>query len=85
MTPTQGFVAPTYEAVSDDSLRLGITRFTNPFNALGWPALALPCGVADHGLPASIQLVGRAGADALVLGAGIALERTLVPRSRETG
>ena len=73
----QGFVAPTYEAVSDDSLRLGITRFTNPFNALGWPALALPCGVAEHGLPASIQLVGRTGADALVLGAGIALERAL--------
>ena len=80
LTPTQGFVAPTYEEVTDDSLRLGITRFTNPFNALGWPALALPCGQAEHGLPASVQLVGRAGADALVLGAGIALERALVPR-----
>ena len=80
LTPTQGFVAPTYEEVTDDSLRLGITRFTNPFNALGWPALALPCGQAEHGLPASVQLVGGAGADALVLGAGIALERALVPR-----
>jgi hypothetical protein len=27
-----------------------------------------------------VQLVGGAGADALVLGAGIALERALVPR-----
>ena len=74
LTPTQGFVAPTYEDAADDSLRLGITRFTNPFNALGWPALALPCGLAEHGLPASIQLVGRSGADALVLAAGLALE-----------
>ena len=74
LTPTQGFVAPTYEDAADDSLRLGITRFTNPFNALGWPALALPCGPAEHGLPASIQLVGRSGADALVLAAGLALE-----------
>jgi aspartyl-tRNA(Asn)/glutamyl-tRNA(Gln) amidotransferase subunit A len=74
VTPTQGFVAPTYEDAADDSLRLGITRFTNPFNALGWPALALPCGPAEHGLPASVQLVGRPGADALVLAAGSALE-----------
>ena len=74
LTPTQAFVAPTYEQAADDSYRIPITRFTNPFNALGWPALALPCGPAEHGLPASVQLVGRPGADALVLAAGSALE-----------
>jgi aspartyl-tRNA(Asn)/glutamyl-tRNA(Gln) amidotransferase subunit A len=74
LTPTQGFVAPTYEEAADDSLRGTITGFTNPFNALGWPALALPCGTAEHGLPASIQLVGRPGEDAAVLAAGLALE-----------
>ena len=74
LTPTQAFVAPTYEEAADDSVRIPITRFTNPFNALGWPALALPCGPAEHGLPASIQLVGRSGADSVVLGAGLALE-----------
>jgi len=74
LTPTQAFVAPTYEEAADDSVRIPITRFTNPFNALGWPALALPCGRAEHGLPASIQLVGRSGADSVVLGAGLALE-----------
>jgi Asp-tRNA(Asn)/Glu-tRNA(Gln) amidotransferase A subunit family amidase len=74
VTPTQGSVAPTYEEAADDSLRAGITSFTNPFNALGWPALALPCGTAEHGLPASIQLVGRPGEDAHVLAAGAALE-----------
>ncbi|MDP9344361.1 MAG: amidase family protein, partial [Actinomycetota bacterium] len=74
LTPTQGFVAPTYEDAADDSLRLGITRFTNPFNALGWPALALPCGPAEEGLPASVQLVGLSGSDSLVLAAGSALE-----------
>jgi aspartyl-tRNA(Asn)/glutamyl-tRNA(Gln) amidotransferase subunit A len=77
MTPTQGSVAPTYEEAADDSLRAGITSFTNPFNALGWPALALPAGPAEDGLPASIQLVGRRGDDALVLGAGLALEAKL--------
>jgi aspartyl-tRNA(Asn)/glutamyl-tRNA(Gln) amidotransferase subunit A len=78
LTPTQAFVAPTYEEAANDALRNGITRFTNPFNALGWPALALPCGPAEHGLPASVQIVGRPGADALVLAAGLALEQELV-------
>src|SRR3954471_18215664 len=74
LTPTQGFVAPTYEEAADDALRGTITSFTNPFNALGWPALALPCGTAEAGLPASIQLVGRPGEDAAVLAAAVALE-----------
>jgi aspartyl-tRNA(Asn)/glutamyl-tRNA(Gln) amidotransferase subunit A len=77
VTPTQGFVAPTYEEAADDSLRGTITGFTNPFNALGWPALALPCGTAEHGLPASVQLVGRPGEDAVVLAAGLAVEAAL--------
>ena len=33
--------------------------------------------LAEDGLPASVQLVGRPGADALVLGAGLALEAAL--------
>lgn len=51
-----------------------------PFNTLGWPALALPCGPAEDGLPASVQLAGRPGDDALVLAAGEALERGLAGR-----
>ena len=54
-----------------------LTRFTYPINVLGWPALALPCGRAEDGLSASVQLVGRPGDDALVLAAGSALERSL--------
>jgi Asp-tRNA(Asn)/Glu-tRNA(Gln) amidotransferase A subunit family amidase len=77
VTPTQPFVAHTYEEALDDRLRHRRLPFTNPFNALGWPALALPCGEAEHGLPASIQLVGRPGDDALVLAAGAALESLL--------
>jgi Asp-tRNA(Asn)/Glu-tRNA(Gln) amidotransferase A subunit family amidase len=74
-----GFVAPA--AFSDDLVdRDAIIRLTYPFNALGWPALALPCGPAEDGLPASVQLVAPAGHDARVLGAGLAVERHLAAR-----
>ncbi len=78
VTPTLAFVAP--RASSDEfEIRERVIRFTLPFNALGWPALALPCGLAEDGLPASLQIVGRPGDDALVLAAGSALERRLGP------
>ena len=48
---------------------------TYPFDCTGWPALALPCGPAEDGLPASLQLVGKPGEDALVLAAGASLVR----------
>ena len=69
LTPTLPCVAPP-TGVGDLALRSTLTRNTLPVNALGWPALALPCGAAEDGLPASVQLVARAGADALVLAAG---------------
>ena len=73
VTPTLLFVAPPYADELD--LREDAIRFTFPFNVLGWPALALPCGPAEDGLPASVQLVGRD--DALVLAAGELLEASL--------
>jgi aspartyl-tRNA(Asn)/glutamyl-tRNA(Gln) amidotransferase subunit A len=69
VTPTLRFVAPA-TGIGDLELRRDLVRFTYPFNALGWPALALPCGAAENGFPASVQLVGRPGDDARVLAAG---------------
>jgi aspartyl-tRNA(Asn)/glutamyl-tRNA(Gln) amidotransferase subunit A len=76
LTPTLGFVAPRRGA-DELELRESVIRFTFPFNSLGWPALALPCGAAEDGLPASVQLVGRPGDDARVLAAGSAAEPIL--------
>ncbi len=81
VTPTLAFVAPP--AIRDDlEIRDAVIRFTYPFNALGWPALALPCGPADDGLPASVQLVAPTGEDARVLAAGSLLELGLVAQVR---
>ena len=76
VTPTLAFVAPPAD-VDEPASRDRFVRFTYPFNVLGWPALAVPCGAAEDGLPASIQIVGREGADGLVLAAGLALEAAL--------
>jgi aspartyl-tRNA(Asn)/glutamyl-tRNA(Gln) amidotransferase subunit A len=72
LTPTLASVPPPADVVETE-IRSELTRFTFPFNALGWPALAVPAGLAEDGLPASVQLVGRSGDDALVLAAGLAL------------
>jgi aspartyl-tRNA(Asn)/glutamyl-tRNA(Gln) amidotransferase subunit A len=83
ITPTLAFVAPP--AIRDDlAIRDAVIRFTFPFNALGWPALALPCGPAEHGLPASVQLAAPAGEDARVIAAGLLLERGLADELRRS-
>jgi aspartyl-tRNA(Asn)/glutamyl-tRNA(Gln) amidotransferase subunit A len=76
LAPTLPFVAPS-AAVVEIEIRGEMTLFTFPFNAFGWPALALPCGAAEDGVSASLQVVGRPGADATVLAAGSALESAL--------
>jgi aspartyl-tRNA(Asn)/glutamyl-tRNA(Gln) amidotransferase subunit A len=73
LTPTLPCVAPLY----GEGDRMVLTKLTALFNLIGWPALALPCGAAEDGLPASIQLAAPTGFDSLVLAAGAALEREL--------
>jgi len=80
VTPTLALVAPSVGGSDDDALRFRILERTYPINAVGWPALALPCGPAEDGLPASVQLVGRPGADALVLAVGSLAEAALLSR-----
>jgi Asp-tRNA(Asn)/Glu-tRNA(Gln) amidotransferase A subunit family amidase len=50
------------------------TRYTNPFNALGWPAVSVPFGEGSGGLPFGTQIVGRPWADGEVLRVAAALE-----------
>jgi len=76
VTPTVLLVAPPADA-DELALRLPATDHTYPFSSLGWPALALPCGPAEDGLPASIQLAAPRGEDARVLAAGGLLESLL--------
>jgi Asp-tRNA(Asn)/Glu-tRNA(Gln) amidotransferase A subunit family amidase len=76
LTPTMPMVAPRV-GIGDLALRERMISLTRPFNALGWPALALPCGPGEDGLPASLQIAARPGDDALVLAVGESLETAL--------
>jgi aspartyl-tRNA(Asn)/glutamyl-tRNA(Gln) amidotransferase subunit A len=62
-------IAPPPVDVDELTVREAMIRFTFPFNCLGWPALSIPLGHT------SVQIVGRAGDDGLVLAAGLSLER----------
>jgi aspartyl-tRNA(Asn)/glutamyl-tRNA(Gln) amidotransferase subunit A len=63
-----------------DGVKCGITRqgwtsYQYPFNLTGHPALALPSGFGVDGLPTSVQIVGRWGAETDVLRLGALLEQ----------
>jgi aspartyl-tRNA(Asn)/glutamyl-tRNA(Gln) amidotransferase subunit A len=48
---------------------------TYPFNLTGQPAISVPCGFTDDGLPVGLQIAGRRHADAAVLRAAAAYEQ----------
>lgn len=71
--PTLPIPAPLVGAVSvqvgdtQQPVRNMMLRLTQLFNITGHPAISLPCGVTDAGLPCGLQLVGaRGGTDELL-------------------
>jgi amidase len=50
------------------------SRFTVPMDFAGLPTLSLPCGLSEAGLPLSLQFVGHALSEPLLVQAGEAYE-----------
>jgi aspartyl-tRNA(Asn)/glutamyl-tRNA(Gln) amidotransferase subunit A len=73
LTPTVPITAPRIEGPIDGAL---ILRNTWPFNAAGTPAISIPCGVNQTGLPIGLQLVSRRQHDRLLLGAARRFEES---------
>ncbi|GMA61777.1 amidase [Alicyclobacillus fastidiosus] len=61
-----------------------MTRFTNPWNLSGMPAISIPGGIVD-GLPFGLQLVGRFGKDARLLQIAARVEQALTDWNETTG
>jgi aspartyl-tRNA(Asn)/glutamyl-tRNA(Gln) amidotransferase subunit A len=56
--------------------RLGVfTRLARPFNYLGLPALAMPCGFSADGVPLSYQLVGPSFGEEVLFAIGHAYQQ----------
>ncbi len=83
LTPASPVVAPL---IDDPYVELGgqrvdartaISRYLRSINFLGLPAMALPCGTGDQGMPVALQLVGAFAEDEFVLRAATEIEKTL--------
>ena len=64
-----------YDAPFKDDAEVSLTHY---WNWTGFPVVALPAGIGRGGLPVSVSLVGRPGADWDLLAAGAALQAQLV-------
>lgn len=54
-----------------------LLKLTSPFNYSGNPALSVPCGMSESGLPIGVQLIGRHGDEETLYQFGYALESEL--------
>ncbi|MEX0447674.1 amidase [Xenorhabdus sp. SGI246] len=62
--------------------KLTDSMFAYPFNITGQPAISLPLGWSDDGIPIGIQLVGRYGDEATVLQVSAQLEQAMPWKGR---
>jgi hypothetical protein len=72
VTPTTAF--PAFP-INSKSPQTDMRSLTRPVSLTGLPALAVPCGFTQAGLPISLQLIGRAWEESLVLRIGHAYEQ----------
>ena len=73
--PTVPVTAFGLDEMLDDPLSIYLLDiYTIPANLTGIPALSIPCGFGDNGMPIGIQLMAPAFMDQLILGAGITFQ-----------
>jgi Asp-tRNA(Asn)/Glu-tRNA(Gln) amidotransferase A subunit family amidase len=80
VTPTTPIPAPAIAKLREnpDELRpheLILLRNTRPFNVWGLPAISVPCGFTQGGLPIGLQIAGPHGREDLVLRVAFAYEQ----------
>ena len=58
-----------------DKVAVAACPYTWPWNVLGWPALNVPAGMTESGLPLGAQLLGRANAEPQLVALAAQLEQ----------
>jgi 2-dehydropantoate 2-reductase len=77
--PTMAYVAPPEDPPFGTPEGDVEARFTGPCNLARIPAVTLPCGAAEHGLPAALQLMAPVDQEPLLLSVADAYEK-VAPR-----
>jgi aspartyl-tRNA(Asn)/glutamyl-tRNA(Gln) amidotransferase subunit A len=80
--PTTIIAAPRADSVTLDDPTVGLSRLTLPTDSTGQPAMSVPCGFTDSGLPLGLMIVGRHFDEATVLRAAHAFEQAAGVSSR---
>ena len=79
-----GYYDMTLDVEAYDDTRMGPDCcFTAPFNASGSPAVSLPLGMSNDGLPIGVQFVGRDADEATLLALAAQLEEAVPWRDRQ--
>ncbi len=60
MAEVDALALPAAPGPAPDTSTTGDARFNSPWSHAGVPAVSMPCGVTDLGLPIALQLVGEA-------------------------
>jgi amidase len=80
VTPTLPRTVPPLNTLGVDLATAGdeymdFVNFTFPYNCTGQPAISLPLGMDNAGLPIGVQLVGAPRGEAVILGLAAQLEQ----------
>jgi aspartyl-tRNA(Asn)/glutamyl-tRNA(Gln) amidotransferase subunit A len=81
--PTVPFPAPEVAGMDYSNAIRAIPKFTSVFAAAGAPALALPCGFTETGMPLSMELAAAPFAEETVLRLGHAFQQVTSHHLRE--
>jgi aspartyl-tRNA(Asn)/glutamyl-tRNA(Gln) amidotransferase subunit A len=74
LTPTAVATAPPIEGAEMIATTAKLTRFTYPWSLAHMPAVSLPCGFADNGMPVGVQLGADQWQEPLLLRASVAYQ-----------
>lgn len=86
--PTTPMTAPLLEQNTvmiegeEENVRMAATRLVRAINLLGEPALSIPCGIGNDGMPVALQLIAAPFREATLVRVGKTVEQKMKGQGR---